>query len=132
MEKEQHSPPASKLKSTLTNKKTLTVIVIVALLLIGAGYYLSRTTDTLTAVSALVMLPDETPAIYSIDNPNLMKVTNNFFSKAEPGDKLLVFPQANQAIIYRPSLDILVNMGAINFDPNAKLGEQQTPAEAPK
>ncbi len=70
-------------------------------------------------VGKLVDIPsNEDPTIATIsDKDKLQNQIKNqpFFSKAENGDKVLVFPQAKKAILYRPTINKVMDMVAISL-----------------
>lgn len=75
--------------------------------------------DILGKVGKLVDVPvNEDPTIATIsDKDKLQNQIKNqpFFSKAENGDKVLVFPQAKKAILYRPTINKVMDMVAISL-----------------
>lgn len=75
--------------------------------------------DILEKVGKLVDVPtNENPTIATIsDKDKLQNQIKNqpFFSKAENGDKVLVFPQAKKAILYRPTINKVLDMVAISL-----------------
>lgn len=70
--------------------------------------------SVLEKVSSLMILPsDDVPQIIPIDDAENLAKNQLFFSKVENGDQLLIFTGAQQAIIYRPSLNKIVNSGPV-------------------
>ena len=55
---------------------------------------------------------DETPTIATIADKDKLK-DQPFFSKAENGDKILAFNKAMLAILYRPSVNKIINVAPI-------------------
>lgn len=83
-----------------------------------------------SAVSKLMDLPvDETPTVITIVDKE--KLTDqSFFARAENGDKLLAYSKAMQAILYRPSVNRIINVAPI-FDNQAQdLTASETKIEA--
>lgn len=143
-------------------KFLLGLLAILILLGLGAGgtYYLAKTrpgliglpknqaetqaeADALVAqVGKLITLPsDEKPTIATIANIDQLK-DQPFFKNAKNGDKVLVYQNANKAIIYRPSENRIIDVGAINLaspsplespgaTPKTKATPKPTPTEAP-
>lgn len=101
---------------------------LIVLLTIGVvGYFLFSQTpeeraekemNTLLAdVASLMILPQsEMPLIYTIDDPELLRLQQPFFTDALAGDKLLVYPVAVKAVIYSPERNLIVNVGTIATD----------------
>ncbi len=69
--------------------------------------------QTINKVSRLIVLPDETPTIATVTDINKLH-GQSFFLHAKNGDKVLLFQQAKEAILYDPDIDKLVNVGPIN------------------
>jgi len=67
-------------------------------------------------VSQLIELPaDEQPTIATISDQT--KLTDyTFFENAENGDKVLIYAKSSKAIIYRPSINRIINSAPINFE----------------
>lgn len=61
------------------------------------------------SVGRLMILPEENPTLATIESLDQLQ-GQVFFSKAEQGDKVLVFEQAKLAILYRPSIHKIVNV----------------------
>ena len=80
----------------------------------------------LTAASSLILLPEEEPTIVTITNAKEAAAQQTFYQGSVDGDKLIVFPKAQKALIYSPSREILVNVGPVYFN------EEQTAAAAEK
>lgn len=65
----------------------------------------------ISRVSRHMLLPVGAAKIITISGVEKLKSEQIFFKRAADGDKVLVFPQ--QAIIYRPSADIIVEVAQI-------------------
>lgn len=66
---------------------------------------------TLEKISDLIVLPaDEFPTQAIIQNTQNY-VDHPFLSKARPGDYLLIYPEENLVVVYRPSLNKIVITG---------------------
>ena len=115
------------------------VVVVVALVVFGAVSYFRAGPDSssngdlsasstdnqvaakevkslLAAASQLILIPDEEPTVVTITNAKEAAAQQAFYAGSLDGDKLLVFPQAQKAVIYSPSRKILVNVGPIYFN----------------
>ena len=75
-------------------------------------------------VAAHYLLPtDEEPALATVTDKN--KLSTPFLTKAENGDKLLIYQKNRLAIIYRPRIDRVVGVGPVSIDePPAALKNQ--------
>jgi len=72
-------------------------------------------------VGQLMVLPDETPTVATVTDPEKLK-GQAFFKDAKVGDKVLIFTKANKAVLYDPVAKKILETAPIN---NA------APAEAP-
>ncbi len=77
-------------------------------------------------VSKIMELPtDETPTIATISDKEKLS-DQQFFAKAENGDKLLAYSGASmKAILYRPSTGKIINVAPIVMDGSEKEAPQQ-------
>ncbi len=67
-------------------------------------------------VSKLMELPkDETPSIATVIDEEKLK-DQLFFSKAENGDKVLVYIKAKKAILYRPSIHKIIEVAPLKIE----------------
>ena len=77
-----------------------------------AGEELAAT--ILSRVSALIQLPsNETPTITNISDAVTAKQQQPFLAAADDGDVLIVYAQAGEALLYRPSTDKLIAVGPV-------------------
>jgi len=58
---------------------------------------------------------DETPALATVTDK--AKLTTKFLQKAENGDKILIYQKAGRVIIYRPSIDRIIDVGPVQIAP---------------
>ncbi len=134
------------LKSLIFSKKTivfLVLILLIALLIIGGLYFYNKnkrveavnqdptllssdeTQELVNKVGKLILLPDENPSIANI--ADVSKVRNQpFFSRAQDGDKVLIFPNSKKAIIYRPSENKIIEVSNVSItdEKGAAVGKQ--------
>lgn len=140
--------------ANLKKLDTKLMIIIVLLLLIGAGFaYQAKVNNDLkkentrlsnpqeaakaeaeqlkSQVAALIDLPAESPTIATVVDVEKLK-TQAFFAKAQNGDKVLMFPEAKKAILYRPSTNKIIEVAPINLGDGNTQGTstQATPAPA--
>ncbi|MEK7096013.1 MAG: hypothetical protein AAB896_01855, partial [Patescibacteria group bacterium] len=127
--------------SLLANKKRLYTGLIVLIAVIPTIYFYvqnKNTTDKLNdlqsksqtasnleevvnQVGKLVILPsDEKPTLATISDVSKLQ-GQPFFASAANGDKVLVYAKAGRAILYRPSLNKIVEMAPLNS------GDQPSP-----
>lgn len=72
------------------------------------------------SVEKLIVLPEgETPIVATITDAVTLKADQSFYEQAENGDVLLVYNQAQRAILYRPSTHRLINVAPIYFNDQA-------------
>lgn len=70
-------------------------------------------------VGKLIALPEgEEPTLATITDRDRLKDVP-FFTKAENGDKVLIFVNARKAFLYRPSSQKLIEVATINLSPQA-------------
>ena len=136
--------------------KSLWLIVVVVVLIIAAlpSYYyynqyqkaqmlLQNPKASATAevavlvdkVGKLIQLPTtETPTIATVSDVTKL-AGQAFFANAKNGDKVLIFTQAKEAILYRESINKIIQVAPINLgssaSPAANLSNQLTPTVAP-
>jgi hypothetical protein len=108
--------------------RRIPLAVLIILLLLGiavavAGTRKSATTpanesqDLVAKVGAIIELPSgETPTIATVTDISKVK-DQAFFTNAQNGDKLLIYPQAKKAILYRPSTNKVINVAPLVIGP---------------
>ncbi len=61
-----------------------------------------------------ILLPaDEEPTVATVSNSNKLN-GQVFFTEAENGDKVLVYATAKKVVLYRPSIDRIINVSLLN------------------
>ncbi len=137
------------LRLTFFLKSPLGILSIVVVVLIAAipGYYfyqkykdtqrlLQNSSSTaqvqvkllVDKVGQLILLPNETPTVATVSDISKLK-NQEFFKNAQNGDKVLVFTQAKQAILYRPTINKIIQVGPILSNPNQTSGAVVTPSQ---
>ncbi|HEX5429454.1 MAG TPA: hypothetical protein VFX17_00010 [Patescibacteria group bacterium] len=73
------------------------------------------TQETIAAVGRLIVLPDnEQPTVATVTDPSKLG-NQSFFANAKVGDKVLLYAQAQKAILYDPSIDKIVEVAPIDL-----------------
>ncbi len=131
-----------------TQKKTF--LIVTALILIGVGGYYAfhknrvdngyssgggetEITALVAEVGKLIVLPaDETPTIATVTDPAALK-DQPFFKNAQQGDKVLIYAQAQRAILYDPVAKKIIDVAPINVGAEAipSTEDVRVPAEEP-
>ncbi len=113
------------------NHSTKIIVVLVAVtvmsLIVAGNFYTevkrlqanlpAPTTDELkelvAKVGRLVVLPEgEDPTLATVADPELLK-DQPFFARAKKGDKVLVYNQAQKALLYDPVADKIIEIAPI-------------------
>jgi hypothetical protein len=106
----------------IKRKAQILSIVIAVVALGGVGAYLTlrqaQDMNNVFAVTAAVarhyQLPeDEVPALATVEDKG--KLNSEFLRSAENGDKLLVYKNAKKVILYRPSIDKIIEVGPVSI-----------------
>ena len=107
--------------------RKVVLIGISILVIISVGYAvrpkLNTHKDNLNSVTTIqrlvgrhfVLPNDETPALATVTDK--AKLTTKFLQKAENGDKILIYQKASRVIIYRPSIDRIIDVGPVQIAP---------------
>jgi hypothetical protein len=118
----------------------LLVLVIVAVLGVAGTVYFytqyvtleknpnavqqAQVTALVKQVGQLMLLPNETPTVATVEDVKALS-SQPFFVNAANGDKVLVFVNARQAILYRPSQNKIINVAPLYFQNNQATPEEQ-------
>lgn len=132
------------------NMKTKMFVIILVLLLIGAGvggtYYFydkyqkaqfaldnpeltaKTEVDILTGkLGKLIELPtDEEPSVATVLDKEKLK-DQGFFVKAENGDKVVIYSKSRKAILYRESMNKIIEVAPIDLSQ-----PESSPSPSPK
>jgi hypothetical protein len=112
------------------------LIVVAAGVIYGISYFAKDAVNDQTStqevqalleeVGEIVVLPEgETPTIATVTDVEKLS-SQPFFKMAQNGDKVIIFGNARQAILYRPSAKKIITMSPI--DPNSLPQAQDTEA----
>lgn len=95
----------------------------------GAKTEDARLTD---AIGRLMVLPHgESPTIATVTDKDRLK-TQPFFAQAENGDKVLIYSKAKKAILFRPSINKIIDVTSIAIaSPSAQASPSATPTSRP-
>ncbi len=100
------------------------VVVIVLLSLATAGYFYwqyekERTQnpsheieEVIQQVGRHMVLPEGTPVLATVTDKEALS-EQAFFQKAENGDKVLIYPDSQRVILYRPSLGKIIDVTSV-------------------
>jgi len=84
--------------------------------------------DMVGRVGKLMILPTEEPQMLTVGDVENLKKAQPFFQDAKNDDKVLLYPVARKAILYRPSENIIVNVAPLmNQEEATASGKAQTP-----
>ncbi len=82
-------------------------------------------------VGKFVLLPEgEIPTIATVSDPAALK-DQSFFNNAQKGDKVLIYSQAKKAILYRQSINKIIEIAPLNNNEN-KTNIIENPAPTPE
>jgi len=111
--------------STRLLVKVVAGLIVVALVVAGLLVFRAQHQPTknlndvkviVTMVNMHYILPtDELPALATVTDPS--KLSTKFLQKAQKGDKVLIYQKAARVIIYRPSVDRIVDVGPVQLTP---------------
>lgn len=78
-------------------------------------------------VGKLMELPvGEEPTIATVTDADKLR-SQAFFTHAQNGDRVLIFPNTKKAVLYRPSINKIIEVGPVNIGtPSAQLADQYT------
>ena len=105
------------------------LIISVALIALGLFYFFDRQASMLDEKKAqseakslyekvdkhFVLPKDELPTVATVTEPEKLQ-GQSFFAKAKKGDKVLIFTNAKEAILYDPVLDKVIAVAPLNID----------------
>lgn len=105
--------------------------ILLLLIFIGGGYYAYLTyfhtqpadqqeeviesDDVVSKVRELMELPEEEPTIATVSDVTQLR-DQEFFSRAQNGDKVLIFQEAGKAILFRPSTGKIIEVGPVTIE----------------
>ncbi len=84
---------------------------------------------TLALVKKLMSVPDERPTMAVVKDAETLKEQQQFFAQAQNGDKLLIFRNAKKVILYRASINKIIESGPLLVTPDNATGQQVQPVK---
>lgn len=76
----------------------------------------TETAKLISQVEKLIVLPsDELPTAITINDVSMLK-DQSFFKNAKINDKLLVYTNTKWAVLYRPSKNMIIKVGAFDIN----------------
>lgn len=82
----------------------------------------AQTKELVDAVGKLIELPgDEQPTIATVTDADKLR-NQTFFLNAQNGDRVLIYTTAKKAILYRPSINKIIEVAPVN------IGQAATPS----
>ncbi len=147
MQEKNFTPLQSLSMNPKKNNLILTIIIIIAI----AGFVLyqnqtqknnlinspksatsQREIESLIRkVGELIILPDEEPAIATVIAEDKLK-DKPFFADVKNGDKVLFFSKSRKAVLYRPSVNKVVNVAVISQEVLHQASQSATAADGEK
>jgi len=96
----------------------------------GAATVQAETDREVSEIGKLIALPtDEKPTVATVTDVDKVK-DQPFFKNAKNGDKVLIYTKAQKAILYRPSENRIIEVGAVNIN-NQQPEASPTPSPTP-
>jgi hypothetical protein len=70
--------------------------------------------DLVNEIGKSLALPQETPTLATVSDASRLQ-SQEFFKEAKDGDKVLIFPKAGRALLYRPSTHKIIEYSKVNL-----------------
>ena len=69
--------------------------------------------NIISKVSKLYLFPEgENPTVATVSDPSALK-DQAFFSSSQKGDNVLIFPKLGKAVLYRPSINKIIDIVSV-------------------
>jgi hypothetical protein len=75
----------------------------------------NETQQLVNTIGKFLTLPNETPTLATVNDVSKLQ-NQQFFKNAQNGDKVLVFPKAGRALLYRPSTKKVIEYSLVNLN----------------
>jgi hypothetical protein len=116
------------LKNFFTNKNITYILSALLVISLGTGIYFYKKANedpqkikeaeaqkAVTAVGKLIVLPaDEIPDVATVTGPEKLR-DSPFFANAEKGDMVLLYKNSRKAILYRPSINKIIEVSPVSL-----------------
>jgi len=89
----------------------------------------TQANEIIKKVGALMELPNEEPTVATVSDVSKLS-DQQFFAKAQNGDKVIIFPKAQKAILYRPSTNKIIEIALYtppSVSPQPQVSVQPSP-----
>lgn len=97
----------------------------------GAAQAQAEVDKLVSDVGKLINLPsDEKPTVATVTDASKVK-DQPFFANAKNNDKVLIYQKAAKAILFRPSENRIIEVGAVNINNQTQASLSATPKESP-
>jgi hypothetical protein len=120
----EYSHTASKFRKVTVYGSIIAIILVT--ISVGTIFYVThqhtKSTDDMNNITfikkqigLLYLLPtNEEPALATVTDKT--KLASNFAGKVEDGDKILIYEKNGKAIVYRPSINKIVDVEPVQID----------------
>jgi len=92
----------------------------------------TQANEIIEKVGALMELPNEEPTVATVSDVSQLS-DQQFFAKAQNGDKVIIFPIAQKAILYRPTTNKIIEIAVYtppSGAPEAQVSADPTPVQS--
>lgn len=84
----------------------------------------------LSQISKFMVLPNEEPQIATVLDKEKLK-DQAFFAHAENGDKVIAYPKAQKAILFRPSINKIIEVSLLTTSTPSAAAPSPSPSPLP-
>lgn len=108
----------------LKKYKILTITILIVFIGIGGFYFYRKSAPPQNLLSKvgnhILLSTNESPTVATVSDKTKL-INQKFFSEAQNGDILLIYNSSQRAILYRPSLDKIINVTMVNIHTSARV-----------
>lgn len=87
--------------------------------------------EVMAKVGAIAVLPSDTPQVATVSDVTKLHA-QPFFKNAQNGDKVLIYAGYKKAVLYRPSVNKIVEMGPVSANATPTVSVTVTPTKTGK